>query len=319
MDKPGYPQSDLDSPPGVPGNRLGKTDIQVENIGTLAVDLLSTGQVAAVFGVISRGIFVKFENDKMIFLSFENHRGPLTVNLPGGTRLLTSCSIGETIIISREGILFPASGIGISISNANVWYPTLGIETPIHRDDRVTLIRQLILDVYQREMTIGFGELLPNLVGLYPEYRDENDLLRGISKRIGDIREQLARGDLISLFQSIQPLFGLGDGLTPGGDDFVIGLLLSLNRWESVFKPGKRLLVFNKKVIEAAYQTTTTLSANLIECATLGLADERLIQAVDFLALGKYHPSEIRSGLLSWGDSSGINALAGMVTAFLSV
>jgi hypothetical protein len=70
-------------------------------------------------------------------------------------------------------------------------------------------------------------------------------------------------------------------------------------------------------VVEAAYRDTTTLSANLIECAALGLADERLIQANDYLAVGNFQLPEISSGLLSWGNSSGVDALVGMIAAFV--
>ena len=111
----------------------------------------------------------------------------------------------------------------------------------------------------------------------------------------------------------------MGSGLTPSGDDFVMGLLLSLNRWESVLQPGDNLSVLNTNVVESAYRCTTTLSANLIECGALGLADERLIQAVDLLATGKKEQAEILLGLLSWGNTSGIDAFVGMIVAFLPI
>ncbi|MBM3146084.1 MAG: DUF2877 domain-containing protein, partial [Chloroflexi bacterium] len=75
------------------------------------------------------------------------------------------------------------------------------------------------------------------------------------------------------------------------------------------------LLNFNEQVIQAAYAKTTTLSANLIECAAQGLADERLIAALDYLMAGLGDEREMIHGLLDWGSSSGVDALVGMLVA----
>src|SRR3989304_9476175 len=98
-------------------SRPRKTEVQVHCIGTLALDLLSTEQIATVFGIISRGIFMKFDSNRMVFLSFEKYRGPLTANLSGEAQLFSGLSSGETIHITRKGILFSDSGISISILN----------------------------------------------------------------------------------------------------------------------------------------------------------------------------------------------------------
>jgi len=283
------------------------------------MEVLSTENIAAVFSITSRGIFLRFNNNRMIFLSFENYRGPLTANLSGISQQFSSCSSGETVSTSRHGIRFSDSDISISTSNAKAWNPLLPIETPLHTDERINLIRQLALNVYRSKSDVGMSKMLPALVGFNREDSNQDNQFKGIRNEIYKIKDHLTQGDLISLFQTIQLFLGMGSGLTPSGDDFIMGLLLSLNRWESVLQPGKDLSILNKNVIEAAYRDTTTLSANLIESAALGLADERLIQAVDFLAVGKVHQAEILPGFLNWGNSSGIDALVGMITAFLPI
>jgi hypothetical protein len=57
---------------------------------------------------------------------------------------------------------------------------------------------------------------------------------------------------------------------------------------------------------------TATLSANLIECASLGQADERLTGALDGLLSGAVDPDRIAASLAGWGSSSGAGVLAGM-------
>jgi hypothetical protein len=100
--------------------------------------------------------------------------------------------------------------------------------------------------------------------------------------------------------------------LTPSGDDLVIGLLLSLNRCRDAVWPREDRHKLNRQVVAAAYRNTTTLSANLIECAALGQADERLINAVDSIAYGVVRGPQVVDDLLGWGNSSGVDALAGM-------
>ena len=281
------------------------------------MDILSVEKIAEILGITSKGIFIKFENNKMVFLSFEDYRGPLTANLSEGFRHFTRLSRGGKVTLSREAILFPDSKISISRSNPKIWKPSKIVEPPDNSLDRIGLIRGLALDIYQSKKGEGLSEMLPAMVGFSPENAKGNTQYQGFNAKIEEIRNQIAVGNLLPLSQTIQSFLGLGGGLTPSGDDFVIGLLLSINRWSTIFHQIKNLATFNKEIVEAAYKHTTTLSANLIECAALGSADERLIQAVDHLATGKYHLDEVIPGLISWGNSSGVDALVGMMTAFL--
>ena len=128
------------------------------------------------------------------------------------------------------------------------------------------------------------------------------------------LRQALRDNDLAARLD-IDQLLGRGSGLTPSGDDCVLGLLLMLNRWQA----NKDWCSLNQAVIDATYQKTTTISANLIECAAAGQADERLLNVIDGIVTGKPAIAECTEHVLSWGSSSGIDALAGMavaVTAF---
>jgi hypothetical protein len=107
---------------------------------------------------------------------------------------------------------------------------------------------------------------------------------------------------------------GAGAGLTPSGDDFVTGLLLALNRWKDVLDRDDLDRV-NQSVVETAYQKTTTISANLIELASLGEGDERILKAIDWIMGGNTDKSSVVDNLLDWGSSSGVDILAGFTAA----
>jgi hypothetical protein len=118
---------------------------------------------------------------------------------------------------------------------------------------------------------------------------------------------------------------GYGVGLTPSGDDFVLGLLLGLKRIPRLRDLGNFPLGsgassmenFFDGVIQAARRRTTSLSASLIACAAQGQADERLVSALDGIYLGSLSPEECARLLLAWGSSSGGDSLAGMALAFI--
>ena len=93
------------------------------------------------------------------------------------------------------------------------------------------------------------------------------------------------------------------------------GLLLALNRWKDVLWDRDDLDLINQSVVEAAYQKTTTLSANLIELASYGEGDERILKAIDWIMAGTTDESSIIDDLIDWGSSSGVDMLAGFTAA----
>jgi hypothetical protein len=92
---------------------------------------------------------------------------------------------------------------------------------------------------------------------------------------------------------------------------------LALNRWHNLFWSADKLRDLNQQVVETAYKKTTTLSANLIECAALGLADERLVNTLDWLITGSPRNTDILADLLGWGNSSGVDAFVGMTATII--
>jgi hypothetical protein len=110
-------------------------------------------------------------------------------------------------------------------------------------------------------------------------------------------------------------VMGLGSGLTPSGDDLIAGFLLAASRYKEVVFPNLNRPSFYASILEIAYQKTSLLSANLIECASQGQADERLVHALDGIMAGSIDPATSAQYLLGWGNSSGGDAFLGMALA----
>lgn len=131
--------------------------------------------------------------------------------------------------------------------------------------------------------------------------------------------QSLAASSVPAITAAIVPFLGLGRGLTPSGDDLTCGLLLTLNRFGAALAPQVDCAALNAAVLPQAYARTTLLSANLIECASRGQADERLLTALDGLMSGKPEAVSCAALLAGYGNSSGLDALAGMALAICPV
>jgi hypothetical protein len=98
----------------------------------------------------------------------------------------------------------------------------------------------------------------------------------------------------------------------------VVGLLLALNRLWWIGEGDAELQDLANRVATLAYGQTSTLSANLIECAASGYSDERLLRVLDAIFVGSPGETQAAEYLLDWGASSGLDALVG-VTVALSI
>ena len=283
-----------------------------KSIGIIALEILSKDQDAHVFGKTSKGIYIKTSSRWLVFLSFDQFRGPLTITLDEVNPILQHASTGKPIHITSQSLYLPDLDLMITIQGCEVWQSQLA-STPLLNDgERHERLVCFTKEVMSKERGIGLGKLLPPLLGLphtYPAPR----IFRNFNwADIQRLQEYIQNGERDPLARQLANLLGSGPGLTPSADDFAMGLLLTLNRWPNPHWTAGGLRDLNLQVVEAAYAKTTSLSANLIECATLGLADERLINALDWLVTGVAREPEFVDHLMGWGNSSGVDAFAGM-------
>ena len=269
-------------------------EYRAASIGQMAFQVLSENREAFVIGTTSHGVFIR-AGDRIIFISFEAYRGPLTLTLNPPTNRLRSVTAGSTAIISSGRLILPSADTIISVERGDMWRPANAGHPARTPAERFESLCYLAREVLACRGDVGFGALL-------------------LLSTILELREAL-RTDLSCAAEIACGLLGIGQGLTPSGDDVVMGLLLMLNRWRAALWPDGDLDSLNRRVVESAYTRTTILSANLIECAALGQADERLINVVDCIVIGHPSESECVPLVLGWGASSGIDALVGMALA----
>jgi hypothetical protein len=280
-------------------------------IGGIAWRVLSEGSPASIVGVTSRGVFVRTSDRWILFVTDEPYRGPLTINLPENIGSIRSLEVGSSVTMS-EGRLDFCSGLHIIASgDTTALYHSIPSEAASPLSEQHDRLMYLARKALHSGRTRGFGALLPHLLDL-PICATRADHEPDVLPDVLSLRQALARGDMGGSLSLMRRLLGVGRGLTPSGDDLAIGLVLLLSRWGEALGLDDSWLDLSSQIVGAAYERTTTLSANLIESASWGQSDERLVAVVDSLVTGRPAKSECVSRLFGWGSSSGIDAFVGM-------
>ncbi|MBZ0114786.1 MAG: DUF2877 domain-containing protein [Thermoanaerobaculia bacterium] len=116
------------------------------------------------------------------------------------------------------------------------------------------------------------------------------------------------RQDPSSAAEAALYLAGRGDGLTPAGDDLLIGFALGL--WATGDPSTDRL----RELLSGVAPRTTRLSAAHLAAAAEGEAPEAWHHLVDALSTSPRNLDSHRTAILGWGASSGRHTLYAFLT-----
>jgi hypothetical protein len=142
------------------------------------------------------------------------------------------------------------------------------------------------------------------------------------------LERPLARRDLDRVTQCVASLVGRGPGLTPSGDDALVGLLAVLHRLapagegSPVAPPHRRAPAGEgaatgllRTAIAAHLHRTADISAHYLRLAVAGHFGERLIALTDALAAGTHDEVETAAAaVIATGATSGADALLGVLS-----
>ncbi len=283
-------------------------EISVADIGLIAHRELSKEPTGRTMVGTSRGQFLMLASGWVVYLSPEKYRGPLTLNIPEYPVHIRQLLSGAEVRISKGSLHFPVDGLWVCTDQARLWQPSPPIGAVLATDQRREILGQVEHLAIANQSRPGVQSILLQSGGRQ---------LAGLS---GDVSPSILESLTLAyrerrldrIVEHSQALLGLGPGLTPSGDDLLAGMLLSLNRWGHILAPGLDIPAINREIVPLAYRKTTTLGANLIDCASQGQANERLILALDGIMTGEPGAERCAALLAGWGSSSGVDALAGM-------
>ncbi len=304
---------------------------QIAAAGETALKIIQEEQNASVIGLTSRGVFCLTGNGQVFFLSYEDWRGPLTVNLTFFEELnvdlryrkkeershpqpFDRLTHGSALKLYPDRIRFAAEDITVVNAGIPAWKADI---RPLKMAGLLAA-RVRLKDVACKVLEEGNGKgwigWFPHWAGLETSGKKDEGL-----EEVKDELQYLADGfrarNCEDILLHTGRFLGRGSGLTPSGDDFIIGLLLGLRAINEISLVWSLVSQISDRLLLQARQKTTTLAANLITCALNGQADERLVTALDGMLWGSLPEAECARRLINYGGSSGGDTLLGIAMA----
>lgn len=295
-------------------------------IGEAALHGLSTRGNLEVLAATSRAIYLR--SDEEIFWILEQeapmHRRCLQVATP-----LPQLEPGSTMLV-RDGILSSDSGIMIDFNASPIWKPpTFPTEKALPFSSLPALTLKLYHYIMERLQPVGLGILIPDILAINGDRNTTLDKnLANISvKSAWPLIEKIIRAglqrDFRSLLDNAHHLVGLGEGLTPSGDDFLGGFFFCLHQLAYLYPKAPDRWGWNySDFIRTSKPLTNLISFTFLNDHSQGYGMEPLHLFANDLFTGE--PTEQgflhASKLVAVGHSTGWDILtgflAGMCIAF---
>lgn len=249
-----------------------------------------SGQVRGIFG---RACNLVDDRQRVITIALrEVGNGPFSILIEGQPGLFDILTLGQPALGNHH--ILTIGDWQIALYEATTWEPKM---TQPGGSFKIEPVVAKIIRPYANWLSLAENDLVAGKMGRVAREATAQ-LTRAITHN-GPVEEAVGR------------LAGLGSGLTPAGDDYLVGVAAAL--WLT------KQAHISKRIIETAIPKTTALSAAFLKAAAAGeftepwhVLAEALFKA-DVLAV-----NEAINRLARLGASSGQDALAGFAATILN-
>ncbi len=260
---------------------------------------------AQVHSVFARACNIETEAGELVTLV-----SPGSGNLPHGIRCAAPFARlrrGQAASLAGATLRVPAAEIVVDFSRAAVWNGRVAAASP----GLCSAELQRMLRHHAPDQGVA--------PALFSSGRPHCALQRALVARIAQVLPVLARAtetrDTGAVVAALSALVGLGTGLTPAGDDFIVGYLAAL--WSrSRREPGiAALLRALAMPVGQMSMLTNAISRQMLLDAVQGQFAERLTDVVRCISEGgDVAGASMRA--LKVGHSSGADALCGLLFGY---
>jgi hypothetical protein len=229
--------------------------------------------------------------------------GPLNIVVDGEAGFFSGSNPGSTVTLGKERIA--TAGWRVDLTGASVWEPSPDWDKL--RAQRAAIVSHLPFLLEWCFNRAPEGSLLALRAQPEATHTLHEAIFSEAQMAAGGLREGCV-GDRERLQEGAVGLAGLGNGLTPAGDDFLAGAML----WAWLAHPSPESLCHT--IVDVAAPRTTTLSAAFLRATARGECAVAWHRLLDALSDG--HESVIVSAarlVLSHGATSGADSLSGFL------
>jgi hypothetical protein len=294
-------------------------------IGSKAKALFAQpGFSGKVFAAFSNTIYLVSKGGEILWLSRERlamHRRCILASF----RPRSIC-LGQNFLVDGPWLRI-SDEVMLNLAPATEWKPT-GVG-PKHAES-LTVVRGGVHRLLEAILTLGNGRGLGKMIPLISSLLDGNrqaifhrdPLFARARNSVLDLATACLTFDMTEVARSGRELVGLGPGLTPSGDDFLGGLLFAARSLKTAYPQD-----FNWEeepvmdLIHWASAQTHPISHAILRDHAFGHGPEPLHDVVVSLFKGEDlgRTFEESKRLITIGETSGWDILAGMLTAMLLV
>ena len=286
-----------------------------------------SGNALPVEGVFDHAIYLNGSGEGLIkIVSDEGFQSPASILVElEKDGFKSSGAANSTEVEFDNGALFFGSGnLSICIENSEIYDPPV-VPEPEHLSslEEINLNLRILKDtIYTAPSREGLVGLLENVDKLGPMQLYTKEQTPSIAEKarphIDRLMWGIFGGDLGAIKQSAAEILGLGPGLTPSCDDFLAGLLMSINTaGVSIFGKEPETLAFFEKVSDAvaglAREKTTIYSQSLLNEAASGSGPLNALDLIiSVVTRGPDGITEPAKRLLKVGETSGADIAVGI-------
>jgi hypothetical protein len=287
-------------------------DVPVERVGS-RVRSRFAGRVHSVF---RRACNIETDDGPLVTVLAQGQG-----NLPHGIRsalpeaadFRALLSVGYAVVADGVCVRIPQAGITMDLSGASVWHCGLAAGIVDLDSDETLSALLLVRAILEKQAPpSGFAPLL---------LRDEDPdslLDRAMQKRLRHTLPLLEAATVslnpANAAQALAELIGLGSGLTPSGDDFIVGYLAALFSRHSRAQVLQPFLAALSDTLARLVASGNLISRQFILDALEGEFSESLAELVS--AISARDGARLRASaaqLVRIGHSSGADSLTGLL------
>jgi hypothetical protein len=299
---------------------------KVPIIGEAAKSWLMDGRGGKVLAVVNHATYLVTEDGELFWLATaesSKHRRSILWPTPLPNPMI------DSTYTTRDGSIILEAGLKMDLGTSVVWKARVIPVQEVVEPDRMLDNLFTALGIFlNQEAPSGFGFFIRPVLQMLRKKEIDPSVTMGdvLVKSAWPVVERIAsaclRRDPAEILKDAEALIGLGDGLTPAGDDFLGGLFFSRfllecvypykHFWDSADLPGW---------VDGHRSCTNQISYTLLRDNASGHALEPLSRFGSALLtnLPLKNVTSAASDLIKVGHSTGWSLLAGFVTGMLLV
>ncbi|KFK92493.1 MULTISPECIES: DUF2877 domain-containing protein [unclassified Serratia (in: enterobacteria)] len=275
----------------------------VLSVGYLAASRLAEGDQLQVHSVFQRSLNLRHPDGYLLsILSHDNQNLPdaIRVALPGNWDWRYHLQAGQSVRFAN-GIL-QSELWGIAVNQSTCWHPQLWLSGEFTPEPQQVLRHYAVLasqlsQYCQQQQVESDLQLLP---GMGPS-------TRAVTLDVTDSQAQLTA--------EVTALIGFGRGLTPDGDDYLLGYLTALWPWRQHPAIAEHDAAL-RNIIGSQLSRTNDISRHYLARALEGHVSQPICDLMLLLGTTEVQASEIQAAawqVMQFGASSGVDCLAGLL------